>query len=516
MRAINFRSPTSFLVSALLLFALWNTGLATDDFGFLAAALERDLRPVWLPGIYISVPVLHYTHALAYFVFGESLWAYSVLKWIYLLFALYASARFLNIYFPPMRATLGALIFTLSPLHDGATIWLTGQYLILSFGCFFLAFVKTREQENSQAVLFALLGSFSSYGSPPIAAGLALICLIEKRWRAAAVLLVPNLVYCAYYIYTSAFLHTGISRLPAEFRITSVIKAYAVQTVSFVDAGIGPSAWLKFGLAMSSIGWISALFASVAAVYLWRSRTQLQDASFVTANALVAGCVAIMLLAFGIFALTGSYPQIAFNLGDRVTIYGNFLVASLFARYASRSVLTAAAIFTITAFLGLCDHWSAWHQATQASAARIRAIDVPAAVPLGETVFVSGLQYSRLGPMTHIDHFTAGYVVRDAFAAVRHGKPPIKTASFNRRLQLKGDALVDTKYGDRHEIGDTILLYDAETGALNRIAKAEIGSRLAHLPAELRHWTQLVATGRMRELILWLMPSLAYAYPAPA
>ena len=73
--------------------------------------------------------------------------------------------------------------------------------------------------------------------------------------------------------------------------------------------------------------------------------------------------------------------------------------------------------------------------------------------------------------------------------------------------------MVDIKYGDRYPIGEAILLYDAATGAITRLPKSEVPSQLAALPAELRHWSQLLGPGVARDLILWLMPSLAYAYP---
>lgn len=510
MSAVNSRALVPGLLIALVFYGLWNTGLATDDFGFLSTALKAQLAESLLPGTYLSVPLLHYTHAMAYFAFGETLWAYNVLKAAYLLFALYAANRFFGLFASPERSMLGALVLLLSPIHDCATLWLTGQYLILSLGFYFLAYVKANQQKHFQAALLAALGSFSSYGSPPIAAGLALMFIMDRRWRAVASLLLPNLLYSAYYIYTSVFMRSGISRLPAEFEIARILKSYAAQLGSFADAGFGPSAWLKFTLSASSLGWVSAAIAGVTAIWLWRSRNH--DSGAAADNQLLAGTVAIMLLAFGIFALTASYPQVAFNLGDRTTLYGNLFLTVLLMRYAPKHIMAVAAIITVAAFLGLGDHWSRWNQTTLAASARIRAIDLPVPANPTELLFVSGLQYSQLGPMTHIDHFTAGYVVRDVFAYARHGREPIRTASFNRRLRLDADALVDIKYGDRYPVGQTLLLYNAETGAISRVQRHEINQRLAELPPELRHWTQLLGPGSARQMILWLMPSLAYAY----
>ena len=85
--------------------------------------------------------------------------------------------------------------------------------------------------------------------------------------------------------------------------------------------------------------------------------------------------------------------------------------------------------------------------------------------------------------------------------------------SFNRRLQLQGEVLVDIKYHERFAIGSSILLYDAERDTLARVARADIAARLAALPQETRHWTQLLGPGLTRDAILWLMPGVKSAYP---
>ena len=115
--------------------------------------------------------------------------------------------------------------------------------------------------------------------------------------------------------------------------------------------------------------------------------------------------------------------------------------------------------------------------------------------------------------MTHIDHFTAHYVIRDVMTFARRGMPHVEPISFNRRLRLEGDKLVDIKYGHRFSIGESILLYDAEADSLTRVAKGDIPATITALPPEIRHWTQLLGPGMTRDTILWLMPSLKYAYP---
>ena len=497
---------------ALVFYAQWGTGIATDDFGLLLRAVNGSLASNVWPGMYIATPLLNVTHGLGYLAIGTHFWGYSLLKAAYLLFAIYAAQRFLSLHVTPLRAWLGALLLLLSPLNDGATLWFAGQYLILSLGFYCLAYVRADQNRPLAAFVLALCGSFISYGSTPLAAGLGLRFGLDKRWRAAALMLAPNVIYSCYYVYTSAFLGIGTSRLPGQLSLSTLAKSYLAQVASFLDATAGPSALLKYVLSLGSLSWMSFGVSLVAAALLWRwSREEFKSTTREQLTSrLLVGFGAVAVLALGLFALTSSYPQMAFNLGNRTMIFGNLFLVALLLHVAETRVLTAITAVSIAAFLGLGDHWATWNRVVMESAARIRSLEVPMAPD--ETLFVRGLQYSQLGPMTHIDHFTATYVVRDVFGAAREGRPFIRTASFNRRLRVSSEYLVDIKYGDRVVIGESIWLYDAERNTLARIERNEIAAQLAGLPSELRHWTQLVGPGALRDTILTLMPRLAYAY----
>ena len=503
------------LLFACIVYATAGTGLATDDFVHLGNALTGNWSRDWLPRAYLSVPILHYTHAAAYFAFGDHLWAYALLKAIYLSFALWGTVRLFRIFHPARVAWFGAAAFCLNPVHDAATLWFTGQYLILSVGLYFHAYATTHAGKIGQGAMLAGLGSFTSYGSPPLAAGLTLMFAMQRRWREAAAMALPNTAYVAYYLWTSIYLKAGTQRLPTAFDPLALIKYYALQVASFVDAGIGPSAWLKFSLALSSLSWCSTLIAIGAAVLAWRARPSSAAGSRahpLLADPLLAGALTIALCAFAVFALTGSYPQLAFNLGDRVTIYGNLLVAVLSMQLLGARTLAVFGAVTLAAFIGTGDHWKGWAVDVRASTARINAQGGFDAIGPDDVVFVQGLQYSQLGRISHIDHFASGYVVREVFSLARPWRTPIATASFNHRLRLAGDTLIDEKYGDRWQLKDAIWLYDASSGTLERVPLARIPARLSALPPDLRHWTQLLGPGMVRDAILWMMPAVRYAY----
>ena len=501
-------------ISGFFAWAAAGTGLATDDFVHLNNSLRTPLAQMLLPSAYLSAPLLHYTHALAYSAFGMHLWAYDLLKAAYLLFAFAAAGRFFALFVSVQRAWLAAIIFILCPLHDGATLWLTGQYLILSLAFYLFAYIAAHHGQIGKAALLAALASFSSYGSPPLAAGLTLMLLWQRNWRGALALAAPNALYVLYYSVTSVMLKAGTSRLPSQFEFLKLLKSYLMQVASFADAALGPSAWAKYALSLGSLTAASAAVAVLGVALLWRWTHGGAPPSNRQTGVAITGSLTIMLSAFGVFALTAAYPQVAFNLGGRVLIYGSLFLAVLLMRFASQRLLTVLATVTIFSFMGITDHWRDWNRTTQASITQLRAQfrTQPAQLP-DQFLFVSGLQYSRLGPMTHIDHLTASYVIRETLTLADPARQWPQAVSFNRRLQLQGDVLVDIKYNERFAIGSSILLYDAERDTLARVARADIAARLAALQQETRHWTQLLGPGLTRDAILWLMPSVKYAYP---
>ncbi len=339
--------------------------------------------------------------------------------------------------------------------------------------------------------------------------------LLARDWRGALALALPNAAYIAYYGVSSVVFKAGTSRLPAQFDVLRLLKSYFAQVASFADAALGPSAWLKLALSLASLGVLSTLVAALAAIALWHWARRPEPAAPRDSTAmLVFGTLTMSLAAFGVFSLTGVYPQVAFNLGDRVVIFGMLFLTALLVCYASQRVMLVAASVTLFAFMGIAEHWKSWNDTTQGSVSEIRAQlqSGRLANPPDQTLYVSGLQYSRLGPMTHIDHFTAAYVIREIVTLANEGRPTPTAVSFNRRLQLQGDFLVDVKYGDRHLVGESILVYDAERNTSDLVMRTEIPARIAALPQETRHWTQLLGPGLVRDTILWLMPGLKYAY----
>ena len=506
---------TVVLCLIFLIYATWGTGLATDDFVHLNNGLTTQLSDMWLPKAYLSIPVLQYTHALAYKLIGDHLWAYDLLKGLYLSFTFLCALQFFTVFYAINRAILGAIIFICCPLQDGATLWLTGQYLCLSLGFFLLSYVQAHKGKFVWAVVFATLASFSSYGSTPLALGLGLILVLQCRKGAALCLVVPNMVYSLYYMYTSFILTVGTERVPSTFSLLRYLKSYFGQLASFVDAGVGPSAILKIALSISNISFISAIIAVVVLALIWRALRP-DEGVQTTHSAPIFGVTTIVLFALGIFALTGLYPQVAFSLGDRVMIFGSFFLATLATHYLPIRVVFLFAACFLVSFAGLSDHWRSWNRIVQNSVTHIQEqAQALKNLTSDDALFVSGLQYSALGPLTHIDHFASNYVIISVFRYAWSAPIPFTLQTFSSRLSIDSANRVvsDIKFDQHLTIGQSILLYNADKNLLRRIGRDQIAAELAALPTDRRHWTQLLGPGVLRDTIVWLMPSLKYAYP---
>jgi hypothetical protein len=495
----------------LVVLLLWNTGLATDDYVHLYFASSHKVSEYLIPSDYVSAPLLHYTHGLAFFAIGDHLWAYDLLKAFYGGLSVYFATRFFALFFPPLRALTFGFMFIFLPFHDGASFWLTGQYLILSFTFYLFAYVQGVAGRYSAAVFWASLASFASYGSPPVAVGLSLLAALKRRWQHAASLLVPNLLYLIYYLATSVMLQSGTQRLTGEFNINALAKQFTLQSLTFIDSAVGPSAWAKIVYSLTELDGHVLLISLALAAFLVRLLSK--KSSEKADRHLAAASVVILLLAFGMFALTGLYPQLAFSLGNRIMIYGGFFMVCLMAiarlpRWAEMGMILVLCF----AIGGVSSHWKRWNQSVERVAANIRAHEGFRTLAAGSRLYVSGHQYSRLGPYSHIDFFTADYVVQTFFMLQLGNNIPFRALSFNRRMVFEGDSLRDRKYGDTAPVADGIWLYDSERNALEWVASAEIPARLQSLPDETRHWTQQLGDGWLKTRLLEAVPRLRYAY----
>jgi len=290
-----------------------------------------------------------------------------------------------------------------------------------------------------------------------------------------------------------------------EFSLVALLKQFALQVLTFFDAAVGPSMWLKVYYALPQLSVVSITVSALVVMILWRMKSaQRFDAK------LAIGSIVMLLLAFAMFAVTGRYPQIAFNLGDRVTIYGALLVTYLIVALPMpriiRGIIIALLIFSI---LGISDHWKAWSSHQNDVITTLEKNTELRDYKDTRTIYVSGNQYSAYGPLSHIEFFSEGSAVAFAFKIAFGNWMPVDT--INKHFVYDNGYLVDTKYGQKTKVNDYINVYDSEKDRLLRVGADDINNYIALLPPDNRHWVQLIKAGFMKDIAVRLMPRLKYA-----
>lgn len=505
--------PGAVLTALAVGYLIAGTGIFSDDFALIFSLAQLSpAEMVWPAAGSIATPLTHLTHAWFYYLIQDRQpLFYDGLKAVYLLLSLYMVWRFFSLWFGQHKSVIVAALFVFYPIHDAVTYWFIGQYLLLSFALLAYSFYLLQGGRTPAALATGLLGSFISYGSSAVALGLALIFVLRRDFRRAALMLAPNLIYATYYLTLTMWLEKGVARVPAGVDAGGVAKQFLLQLATFADAAAGPSFWLKMALAFGEISAGSVLVA--AAVVFMLARLPGGHTPERAPRELVWGGFGVATAAFGMFAVTGFYPQLAFNLGDRVTIFGNFLVVAVLAALplSRRQWLALVAVYALAIF-GVSDHWKAWQVQQQAVMRQIGANPALRTIGPGNVLYVTGHQYSRYGPISHIEFFSESFVAQSVFALALREAPAYPVFSLNQRYQFDGMLLVDRKYGVSRPVGAGILVYDSAVDHLQEVPAAAINEYLGRLPAERRTWIQFLGDGPVRRAIVYLMPRLQYAF----
>jgi hypothetical protein len=429
----------------------------------------------------------------------------NIAKITYISTSFYMISKFFGLWLEKAGAFLAAFVFIFFPSHDSTVYWFLGQYLMLSMAFYLYAYYLAHRGMLFPAFAMAAAASFVSYGSPAIAIGLFVIFALKKEVGKGMLLLVPNIIYAVYYIFVTRFMSGAINRIPYDLNSYSILKQFIFQIFTFIDATLGPSMWLKIYyslLQLSPLSVVIGILAVIVLCKLYRPTKSKPD------RAVIAGFTVLTISSFAMFAVTGYYPQIAFNLGNRVTIFGSLLLAYL-AVSAPLPRMFRLIIFSVLIFsiLGISDHWKAWSIHQQAVIENIaRNKDLK---NIKGDIYVSGNQYSKFGGLNHIE-FLSEIQVSCIFEHLVTKQTFAK--SLNKRFEYEDGYLIDTKYDEKYMVGDYIYVYDSENDKLLKVKAADINKYVDSLPVDTRHWIQVVGNRRINDIILRLMPRLKYAF----
>jgi hypothetical protein len=364
-----------------------------------------------------------------------------------------------------------------------------------------------RCQAYAKGLMIGVLGTFMGYMSPPYAFGLSIIFFIERSYKKAVIFLTPGIFYIIYY-FSVASLHPSTERrLLIDLTFGKWVQNFLVQIVAFLDSFIGPSFLLKIWWSIASIElltWVLALFFCLLISVYFRSKSGSIPSS------LFWGLMAVLFLSFGMVSLADIYGHRAFNLGNRLSVYGallsTFLVMSL---PLNRKLLAVLSFCFVLPIFGLSDHWKSWNAFQMVVVKNIKKNSELSRLNVDDILLISGNMYSRLGPFSHIDFFNMPWVVTAIFQDTVHAKiiMPLNTYAY-----LDGDRIVDPKSLVSVAVSKDFYLYDSDEDKLTMMSRAELPDILAKRPMEIRHWAQWSKGTWIENVITYLSPRLTYFF----
>ena len=510
----HIREKALFFTFLILIpYLLFNVGFFSDDFSDMAGLKNRSLLHIIFPinSPFLSIPVAHYTtYIWYYFCEIDNYLVVSIVKIIYSLLSFYLISRFFSIFLKPFNALMVSAIFLLFPSHDSTVYFLQNYYLTLSIAFYLYSYYLAHRNKLKLAFIFAILGSFISYGSFPVALALFILFLLHKEYKKGAIIFIPDIIYSCYYIVVTTIMGLGTPRVLETSSLIDLIKQFILQIATFCDAVFGPSIWLKIYFAFFQLSVPSLIIGVVVTIIFYKTYEDIYDRYN---PKLLKSFVVLTIGAFVIFAVTGRYPQLAFNLGNRTTIFGSLLISYLLilipVNKKWKTLAFAVFIFTV---LGISDHWKNCDFQQQQVIKNIINNEDLKDYTAKRVIYVSGNQYSKYGPISHIEFLSETWVPQSIFNLAF--KKDIYAVTINKRHVYEDGYLIDTKYNTKAEVNDYINVYDSGNDRLLTLNVEEINSYIDSLPPENRHWIML-SDNRLirfaRTLVLKLMPRLEYA-----
>jgi len=500
----------------MIIILLYGTGIVSDDFTFIYNEIKftNIFDSIINGNHYLARPVFKYFYSIFYYY--ADIYQFiliDILKTIQIIAIFYMITKFFSIFINISSSMMAAFLFIFFPSHDSTTYWYLEVSLTLSIGLYLYAYYLVSSNRFVLASISSIMASFVSYGSPPIAFSLFILCLLRKTYKQGLVIFLPNIVYAVYFILVTKYLNSDVNRIPSELNLFSLLKQYVLQVGTFIDAVVGPSFFLKLYYSIlenDSISIISAVIFIAGYVLISRSKVGKEKIQ-VDKNLLIV-LIILLLTSFGIFSITGGYPQLAFNLGNRTTIYGSLLISYLLVTLPiPENVRKVILVVILVSVMGISSHWKKLNQDQQRVIENISLNPDLATYKGIDPIYVTGNQYSKMGPFSNIEFLSENWVVDSILKLSVHNK--INSITLDKRFVFENGILIDKKYKNlRYPIGNYINVYDSEKNNYLKISSHNINSYISSLPDNKRHWVQMIDSEQINSLLLKLMPRLKYAF----
>ena len=495
----------------LIAYLLHGTPLISDDFSWIGVAKASSLGDLLTPSNwFIVAPIEHYTLFICTRFFElHSIFLPNIIKIFYVAVSFYLISKFFSIFFNKMNSYIASFSFLFFYSHDSTTYWHVGLYMTLTIAFYLYAVYLAHKERLFSAFLMAVVASFTSYVSIPIAVFSFFFFILHKRTKEAFLITLPCLIFIVYYFFITHVKHSVVSRLPGSINLADILKAYLLQIFGFLDSIVGPSGWLKVFFAFFQISWPSIVIGLIAILILYRF-LRVDNQIYGYDPKVLASFTMMMLSSFFLYAITGGYPQICFNLGNRVTIFGSLLVVYLIiAMPINKKIKNLFLIILIFVSLGISDHWKKWSIIEQKIFQSIKNNNELQSLPQGQVIYVSGYQYSKYGPLSHIEFFGFDDTTSSLFHLLSNGR--LIARPINKMSRFEDGYLSDVKLNTKYKIDNSgIIVYDSEGDRVLGLKGDEINHYIAGLEKNYRHWLLILDNKRVNSFILELSPRLKY------
>ena len=506
--------PIAFLTLFLLLTYLYlGTGIHSDDYPNINHCSNWTLEQLLTVDVYnhptywFCMPVLYYDYIQFRLIRHNTIF-YDLIKIVTSFGCIFLIYLFARDYMHRYKALLFSTMFILFPTHDATNYCITVQYMMITAALSMYTHYLINGNRFKRGFALGILASFSSYASPPYFFGLSLIFLLRKQYNKFLLFLLPQVIYITYYVVMKKIIALSDYRTGDILHFSKILKQYILQMTTFIDAALGPSLWLKIYYSFTQLSLLSVLIGGALVYMFYRYYEVTKERG---SAELLFGIICVLLLAFGLYALTGYNPQLAFNIGNRTTIFGSLLVSFMIVVFLMNGKMSSTILFAIFVFsvLGISDHWKDWNGKQQTIIRNIAENRDLEQFDKTKVLFVSHNEYSQFGKISHIEFFPNAGQVSVIFKHAT-GKN-YKVTPINRRFCYENDKIVDKKFGSEFEVGDSIYVYDSNSDILERVEANDIKGYIKGLPDDNRHWIQsLDKDNWIRRLALYLMPRLDY------
>jgi hypothetical protein len=465
---------------------------------------------------WIIAPVEHYLLNVWYPFFDiNNLISLKLLKTFYIIISFFFITRFFRIFLGVHHASMISFLILFFPSHEATTYWYLGEYQTLSFALYAYAFYLVHHNRILSGWICSVLAAFVVYSSVVYAIALFSFFVMDRKYKKATVMIVPCLFYTIHYIYFTKINPITKTLIPRDLNIYSFMKQFILQVVTFVDSMVGPSMWYKIYYSFSNLSLISVLLAISLMVLFYKKHGKAENKEIRSKYdfKLIVTFSIIILVGFCNYSMTGLYPQVCFGLGSRTTFYGSILLSYLIIQYpVSNKIKTGVFAILLFSILGISDHWKNWNTHQQQVIGTIRKNQALRGYKDDKQIFVSGNQYSKFGPISHIEFLSESWVSNAVFKLAL--KKEIRAVTINKRHVYEDGYLIDTKNNTKAEVNDYINVYDSENDRLFTLNVVEINSYIDSLPPENRHWIMLSdnrLVSFVKNIVIKLMPRLEYA-----